>query len=257
MAARRLRTRSAAPESTHITRTCSLALDASSRSSSGVSNSAEHGEVIVPKTGSEVNYLRKHRVAATVMLCVSLCARVVVQGSHSGRVGAPAACTTSCTTAPLRRPVLSWARVSPCCQLSLRMHEATAAVAIRRPNARACTPIVLSLSSHLTLSLCMPLPPSQRLRHSHGVMTFSASSTPRRLARSCCRVQVTRTALASVSSVPKHSQRASRHSLVQLHRALQPLRRPLSWHLGLPLLSLRRALPPPLWAWTWASIRHC
>jgi hypothetical protein len=75
-------------------------------------------------------------------------------------------------------------------------------------------------------------------------------------------VQVTRTALVSVSSEPKHSQCASKHSLAQRHRALRPLWRPLPRHLGLPLLSLRRAVrhvrlrhPPPLWAWTWASIR--
>ncbi len=64
-----------------------------------------------------------------------------------------------------------------------------------------------------TLSLCVSLPSlccSERHRHRRA-MTFSASSTPRRLAQSCCRVQVTRTALVSVSSVPRHSQRASRH----------------------------------------------
>jgi len=96
----------------------------------------------------------------------------------------------------------------------------------------------------LTLSLYMPLPSlccSERHRHRRA-MTSSASSTPRRLARSCCREQVTRTALASVSSVPKHSQRASRHSLVQRHRVLRPLQRPFPRHLGLSLLSLRRAL---------------
>jgi hypothetical protein len=45
--------------------------------------------------------------------------------------------------------------------------------------------------------------------------------------------------------------------------ALRPLQRPLLRHLGLSLLSLRRALrhvrlhhPPLLWAWTWASFRH-
>jgi hypothetical protein len=99
----------------------------------------------------------------------------------------------------------------------------------------AFAPLPFVLSNRLTLLVCMPLPPtpspycSERHRH-RRLTTFSASSTPRRLVRSCCRVQVTRTALASVSSTP-------RHSLAQLRHALWPLSRPLPRHIGFSLLS--------------------
>jgi hypothetical protein len=102
----------------------------------------------------------------------------------------------------------------------------------------------LSLSPRLTLLQYTPLTPlycSERHRYGRA-MTSSASSTSRRLARSCCQVPVTRTALVSVSSEPKHSERASRDSLVQRQRDLQLLRHPLPRHLGLSLLSLRRAV---------------